>query len=98
MFVIFGFHRKPQRLATICSMCATCRVRATQELCSVRTRFRLFFIPVLPLPTTFRTTCVECRSSVTVSAEKADHLLASAPRFDEPESTDASVAEGSVAA
>jgi hypothetical protein len=98
VFVIFGFHRKPQRLGTISSMCAGCQDRGTQELCSVRTRFRLFFVPVLPLPTTYRTTCAECGTSVTVSAEKADLLLASTPHVDEPQVPAVMVAEGSVAA
>jgi hypothetical protein len=98
VFVILGFHRKPHRLATIRSMCTVCQVRTTQEVASVRTRFRLFFIPVLPLPTTYRTTCTECGSSVTVSAERADLLLATAACLDEPELTDAPDAEGSFAA
>jgi hypothetical protein len=85
VFVIFGFQRKPQRLATIRAMCAGCHDGGTQELFSMRTRFRLFFVPAVPLPTTYLTTCAECGSSSTISAEKADQLLASAPRVDEPQ-------------
>lgn len=84
MFVIFGFQRKPHRLATIRAMCAGCHDRGTQELSSVRTRLRLFFVPAVPLPTTYRTTCAECGISTAVSAEKADLLLSSAERVDEP--------------
>ena len=98
MFVIFGLQRKPQHLASISSMCAVCQVRDRQELFSVRTRVRLFFVPAVPLPTTYRTTCAECGSSVTVSAEKADMLLANAPRADERASTEVLAAEGSAAA
>jgi hypothetical protein len=85
VFVIFGFQRKPHRLATIRSICAGCRDKGAQELFSVRTRFRLFFVPAVPLPTTYRTTCAACGTSSTVSAERADLLLASAPSVDEPE-------------
>jgi hypothetical protein len=85
VFVIFGFQRKPHRLATIRSICAACQDRGAQELFSVRTRFRLFFVPAVPLPTTYRTTCAACGTSSTVSAERADLLLASAPPVDEPE-------------
>jgi hypothetical protein len=85
VFVIFGFQRKPHRLATISSMCACCHDRGTQELFSVRTRLRLFFVPAVPLPTTYRTTCGACGNSSTVSAERADMLLASAPHLDEPQ-------------
>jgi hypothetical protein len=85
VFLIFGFQRKPHRLATIRSMCAGCMDRGIQELFSVRTRFRLFFVPAVPLPTTYRTTCAACGESSTVSAEKADQLLASAPRVEQPQ-------------
>jgi hypothetical protein len=85
VFVIFGFQRKPHRLATISSMCAGCHDRGAQELFSVRTRLRLFFVPTVPLPTTYRTTCGACGRSTTVSAERADLLLASAPPVDEPQ-------------
>jgi hypothetical protein len=85
VFVIFGFQRRPHRLATIRSICAGCQDRGTQELFSVRTRFRLFFVPAVPLPTTYRTTCAACGTSSTVSAERADLLMASAPSVDEPE-------------
>jgi hypothetical protein len=85
VFVIFGFQRKPQRLATIRSICAGCQDRGSQELFSVRKRFRLFFVPAVPLPTTYQTTCVACGTSSAVSAEKADLLLASAPLVDEPQ-------------
>jgi hypothetical protein len=98
VFVIFGFHRKPHRLATLRTVCAGCQSRVRQDLYSVRTRFRLFFVPVMPLPTTYRTTCAECGTSATVSAEKADLLLASAPRVDEPESTEEFGPERSAAA
>jgi hypothetical protein len=84
VFVIFGFQRKPDRLATIRSLCGGCQQRGTQELFSVRTRFRLFFVPAVPLPTTYRTTCAACGTSSTVSAERADQLLASAPLVEEP--------------
>jgi hypothetical protein len=98
VFVIFGFHRKPERLATIRSMCVACHDRAVQDLCMVRTRFKLFFAPVLPLPRTFRTTCAECGTASIVSAERADLLLSSAPRVDDPEVKRGRVAKGSVAA
>jgi hypothetical protein len=84
VFVIFGFQRKPHRLATIRAICAGCHDRGTQELSSVRTRLRLFFVPAVPLPTTYRTTCAACGTSTAVSAEKADQLLSSAPRVDQP--------------
>jgi hypothetical protein len=98
VFVIFGFQRKPHLLTTIRAMCAACQDRSAQELCSVRTRFRLLFMPLVPLPTTFRTTCAACGASKTVSAEQADLLWASAPHADELRDTEDAVAENPAAA
>lgn len=75
----FFFKRTPRRLATILAACSTCQDSSAQDVCSVRTFFRLFYVPLVPLPTTYRTTCAVCRTSSTVSAEQADRLLASAP-------------------
>ncbi len=83
MFDIF-FKRTPRRLATVLAACPTCQGASAQDVCSVRTFFRLFYVPLVPLPTTYRTTCAECGTSTTVSAEQADRLLASAPLVREP--------------
>lgn len=83
MSVVFGFQRKPHRLAMIRTICAGCHERCTHELFSLRARFRL--------------TCSECGASATVSAEKADLLLASAERVDEDQAREDLLAEGPVA-
>lgn len=77
MSVVFGFQRKSQSLATIRTICAGCHDRCTHELVALRARFRL--------------TCGACGDSTTVSAEKADLLLATAERVAEDQM------EGSVA-
>ena len=79
MSVMFGFHRKPNLLATIRKVCVACQDRCAQELFSVRSMFRLLFVPAMPLPTTYRMTCASCGTSRTLSAEQADLLLATAP-------------------
>jgi hypothetical protein len=83
VFIIFGFKRKPHRLATILALCAVCQATAPHDVSSVRTFFRLFFVPLVPLPTSYRTSCQSCATATTVSAEQADRLLASAPHVDE---------------
>jgi hypothetical protein len=84
VFIMFGFKRKPHRLGTILALCAVCKASAAQDLSSVRGFVRLFFVPFVPLPTSYRTSCKTCGTSTTVSAEHADRLLASAPHV-EPE-------------
>lgn len=97
MFDIF-FKRTPRRLATILAMCPTCQDASAQDVCSVRTYFRLFFVPLVPLPTTYRTTCATCGTSSSVSAEQADRLLASAPHVDAARETAAELAGAPAAA
>ncbi len=97
MFVIF-FKRTPRRLATILAPCPTCQAASAQDVCSVRTFFRLFFVPLVPLPTTYRTTCAICGTSTSVTAEQADRLLASAPHVDAPSEQEAELAGASATA
>jgi hypothetical protein len=78
VFIIFGLKRKAHRLATIFAMCLDCQTPAAQVLVSVRSFFSLFFVPVVPLGTKYRTTCTMCGTSTTVSAEYADRLMATA--------------------
>jgi hypothetical protein len=98
VFIIFGIKRDLHRLAAILATCGTCAGTAAQDLFRVRNFFRLFFVPVVPLPTTFRTTCATCGTSTSVSTEQADRLLASAPHVDPPPVTDLELAGSSAAA
>lgn len=98
MFIIFGFKRKPHRLATILASCAGCKASSAEDLSSVRGFVRLFFVPLVPLPTSFRTSCKTCGTSTTVSAEHADRLLASAPHVDQSPDAETELAGAPVAA
>ncbi|HEY6473264.1 MAG TPA: zinc-ribbon domain-containing protein [Acidimicrobiales bacterium] len=98
MFIIFGFKRKPYRLATILALCAVCQATAAQDLSSVRTFFRLFFVPLVPWPTSYQTSCRTCTTATTVSAEQADRLLASAPHVDDHAEPEAELASAPAAA
>lgn len=91
MFIIFGLKRKAHRLATIFAMCVACQTPAAQVLLSVRTYFSLFFVPVIPLGTKYRTTCTMCGATTIVSAEYADRLMATAAHQVEPAVTDVRV-------
>jgi hypothetical protein len=91
VFIIFGLKRKAHRLATIFAMCLSCQTPAAQVLVSVRTFFSLFFIPVLPLGTKYRTTCTMCGAATIVSIEYADRLMATAQAQVEHPVTDVAV-------
>jgi hypothetical protein len=77
--IIFGIKRRAYRLATVFALCGLCQTPAAQAVTRVRTFFSLFFIPVIPLSSTYRTTCTMCGGSVKVTKEAAERLVASAP-------------------
>ena len=78
MFFIFGIRRKASRLATVFAVCALCNTPAAQAVTRVRTFFTLFFVPLIPLGSKYRTTCTFCGQSVKITKDSADHLVASA--------------------
>ena len=80
MPVIFGIRRKAYRLATVFAVCAFCQTPAAQAVTRVRTFFTLFFLPVLPLGSKYRTTCTMCGRSAKVTKEAADQLVTGAER------------------
>jgi hypothetical protein len=77
MPIIFGIKRKAYRLATVFAVCGLCHTPAAQAVARVRTFFSLFFIPVVPLTSQYRTTCTMCGQSVKITNEHADQLVAS---------------------
>lgn len=79
MFIIlFGIRRRAQRMAVVLQLCSRCHTPAAQTIIRVRTFFTLFFIPLIPLGSKYRSTCTMCGSTVALSAEEAEHLVASA--------------------
>jgi hypothetical protein len=78
VFFIFGIRRKATRLATVFAVCALCHTPAAQAVTRVRTFFTLFFVPLIPLGSSYRTTCTFCGRSVKITREAADQLVAGA--------------------
>jgi hypothetical protein len=78
VFFIFGIRRKASRLATVFFVCTLCHTPAAQAVTRVRTFFTLFFVPLIPLGSSYRTTCTFCGRSVKITKDGADQLVASA--------------------
>jgi hypothetical protein len=78
MFLLLGIRRKAQRLATVFAVCVSCHTPAAQAVTRVRTFFTVFFIPLIPLGSKYRTTCTMCGQSVSITKETADHLVVGA--------------------
>jgi len=78
LLFIFGVRRKAYRLATIFALCTLCQTPAAQVITRVRMFFTLFFIPLVPLGSKYRSTCTLCGRSVKIDKEAADRLVLTA--------------------
>ena len=78
MLIIFGIRRKAYRLATVFALCRLCGSPAAQVVSRVRTFFSLFFVPIIPMGSTYRSTCSLCGRTVKITKEEADQLVAHA--------------------
>jgi zinc-ribbon family len=76
LIFIFGIKRRVLRLGAVLALCSQCRTPAAQVVNRVRTFFSLFFIPIVPIATKYRTTCTMCGVTTTVSREVAERLVA----------------------
>jgi hypothetical protein len=75
LIFIFGIKRKGLRLGTVLALCSQCRTPAAQVVNRVRTFISVFFIPIIPIGTKYRTTCTMCGVTSTVSREVAERLV-----------------------
>jgi hypothetical protein len=78
MFLIFGIKRLNRRLATMLAICGQCTTPAAQVIVRTSTWFSLFFIPVIPLGSKYRSTCTFCGVSVKLDKAQALQMVAAA--------------------
>ena len=78
MIVIFGIRRKAYRLATVFALCRLCGSPAAQAVTRVRTFFSLFFVPLVPLGSAYRSTCTLCGQTVKITQSEAEQLVVQA--------------------
>jgi len=76
MIFLFGFRRRVTRLGTLFMMCALCHTPAAQVLTKVRRYFTVFFIPVIPLGTTYALTCTMCGRASQIAPRVAGRYAA----------------------
>ena len=60
MILIFGVRRYVQRIGVLLWVCARCGSQTPHLLARIKSRFTLFFVPLVPLPTLTRLTCTTC--------------------------------------
>jgi hypothetical protein len=78
VLIIFGIRRRGHRMANVFAMCGVCHSPAAQGLIRVKTFFTLFFIPLIPLGSKYRSVCTMCGATTSLSKEQADHAMATA--------------------
>lgn len=74
MLVIFGLSRKERPLGLIALACMVCGHPGPQSLVHRRTRFTLFFVPVLPLRSRLETRCPVCGTARRTDRAEARRL------------------------
>jgi hypothetical protein len=78
MFIIFGIKRMRRRLATMLAVCSRCGTPAAQVIIRQSRWFSLFFIPVVPLGSSYVSTCTFCGSSTKLDKFQAQQMVAAA--------------------
>ena len=75
MLIIFGLRRHGYRMANVFAMCGICHTPAAQAVVRIKTFFTLFFIPLIPVGTKYRSTCTLCGGTIELSKDQADQAM-----------------------
>ena len=65
-------------MANVFAMCGVCHTPAAQGIVRIKTFFTLFFIPLIPVGTKYRSVCTMCGATSNLTKDQADHAMASA--------------------
>lgn len=72
MILIFGLRSARSVIAVVPLDCRHCNVRADQRVVQRVLRLTVFFIPILPVWTSYLLQCSNCATETKVSAERAE--------------------------
>jgi hypothetical protein len=75
VLIIFGLRRRGYRMANVFAMCGICHTPAAQAVVRIKTFFTLFFIPLIPVGTKYRSTCTLCGGTIELSKDQADQAM-----------------------
>ena len=76
MFFIFGLRTSVDRLGVTHEPCPNCRQSAAQVVTRHRTRFTLFFVPLIPIRTRHQQQCTWCGAAYYRAAPQPGSLVA----------------------
>jgi zinc-ribbon family len=63
MFFLFGMRRRTRGIGRFTMACPRCGGTYVQTVVGIKRTFTIFFIPLIPLPETFRATCDNCHKN-----------------------------------
>jgi hypothetical protein len=78
VLLIFGVRRRGYRMVNVFALCGVCHAPAAQAVARIRTYFTFFFIPLIPLGSTYRSTCTLCGATISLTKEQAGIAVESA--------------------
>lgn len=78
MLVIFGIKNSSRNLGLAQATCPRCGHRAAQRVDRRKRAFSLFFIPIIPLGSSYEATCTACGVTSKIDRGQADQILSGA--------------------
>lgn len=75
MFLLFGFRSLRSVIARVSLACHYCDVHAEQRVVKRSMRLTVFFVPVLPLWTSYLMQCSNCAAETKLTADQAERSV-----------------------
>ena len=78
MFFIFGFKNSSRNLGLSRATCPHCGNTAAQRVDRRKRAFSLFFLPAIPLGSSYAATCTACGTTTKIDRDRAERILSGA--------------------
>ena len=78
MFFIFGFKNSSRNLGLSRATCPHCGNVAAQRVDRRKRAFSLFFVPIIPLGSSYTATCTACGITTKIDRSRVDGILSGA--------------------
>lgn len=75
MILLFGTRARDALIVIVTFACLRCGVTAPQRVLHRTLRFTLFFVPLIPLRSTYRVACPTCGLETRLTKDQAMHAL-----------------------
>lgn len=73
--ILYGLRQRSKPLGQLTYVCPRCQQNCPHVVAKTQYIFTLFFVPLLPLRSSYLATCVNCRYQEKVSKDQAKKLL-----------------------